>query len=168
MKQPLSVQTAPNGRRLALIQLGGLAVVGTAILAVSPRAHSTPASPLLEVWKDPNCGCCKDWVALMTEAGFEVKTHDTGNRAKRQELGLSESLGSCHTATVGGYVVEGHVPADAIQRLLRERPRALGLTVPGVPIGSPGMDGPAYGGRKDVFNVLLVLADGRTRVWQAG
>jgi len=75
-------------------------------------------------------------------------------------------MGGCHTGVVGGYAVEGHVPAREIQRLLREKPKAVGLAVPGMPIGSPGMDGPAYGGRRDPYDVLLVQADGRASVYQ--
>ena len=84
----------------------------------------------------------------------------------KQGLGMPEQLGSCHTATVGGYVIEGHVPAADIQRLLKERPVALGLSVPGMPIGSPGMDGPEYKGRKDAFDVLLVQKDGSSKSFQ--
>ncbi|MEZ2739932.1 DUF411 domain-containing protein [Comamonas jiangduensis] len=121
--------------------------------------HALAASPAkipMEVWKDPNCGCCKDWIVLMEQAGFSVKVHDTGNTAVRAKLGLPAQYGSCHTALVGGYVVEGHVPAADVHKLLKDKPKALGITVPGMPIGSPGMDGPEYGGRKDPYDVLLV------------
>ena len=101
---------------------------------------------LVEVWKDPSCGCCQDWLAHMQANGFELRSYDTGNVAVRQRLGVPAKLGSCHTARVDGYAIEGHVPASEVQRLLRERPPALGLVVPGMPIGSPGMDTPAYGG----------------------
>jgi hypothetical protein len=171
MKKPAQSNVTSVSKRETLLCFGGsatLAVVTSLGTWTIAHARVAKPAPLLEVWKDPDCGCCKDWVALMTQAGFQVKTHDSGNRAKRKQLGLSEKLGSCHTATVAGYVVEGHVPADAIKRLLAERPNALGLAVPGMPVGSPGMDGPAYGGRKDAFNVLLVQTDGRTSVWQAG
>jgi len=80
---------------------------------------------------------------------------------------LQEKYGSCHTALVNGYVVEGHVPARDLQRLLKERPKALGLAVPGMPVGSPGMDGPAYGGRKDAYAVLLLQRDGGSAVYHA-
>ena len=123
--------------------------------------------PLVEMWKDPNCGCCKDWVRHLEANGFRVKSHDSGNTAARKRLGLPDRLGSCHTALVAGYVIEGHVPARDIQRLLREKPKALGLAVPGMPVGSPGMDGPEYGGRKDRYEVLLVSPQGDTRVFQA-
>jgi hypothetical protein len=121
---------------------------------------------LIEVWKDPNCGCCKDWIAHVEQAGFNARVFDTGNNAARARLGMPPKLGSCHTALVQGYVIEGHVPAKDIERLLREKPQALGLAVPGMPIGSPGMDGPVYGGRRDRHDVLLVLKDGRTQVFQ--
>ena len=122
--------------------------------------------PLVEVWKDPSCGCCKDWVTYLEANGFAVKTHETGNNAKRASVGLAQQYGSGHTAVVAGYVIEGHVPAREIKRLLKERPKALGLAVPGMPVGSPGMDGPAYGGRKDPYAVLLVQADGSHRIFQ--
>ena len=103
----------------------------------------------------------------MQSSGFAVKVHDTGNNAARVRLGMPQKLGSCHTALVGGYVVEGHVPARDVKRLLKERPKALGLAAPGMPVGSPGMDGPAYGGRKDPYDVLLVQADGNTTIFRA-
>ncbi|MGA1067357.1 MAG: DUF411 domain-containing protein [Burkholderiaceae bacterium] len=162
---PLDRRRALRGM-LGIASLPALAAAGWLVSASNEARAQT--KPLMEVWKDPNCGCCKDWVKLMEEAGFSVQTYDTGNRAKRKQLGLPEKLGSCHTALVNGYVVEGHVPASAIKRLLVEKPAALGITVPGMPIGSPGMDGPEYGGRKDPFNVLLVSARGETRVWQVG
>ncbi len=120
----------------------------------------------LQVWKDPNCGCCQLWVEHLQASGFKVEVHDVGNTAARKRLGMPEQLGSCHTATVGGYVIEGHVPATDIHRLLKERPAALGLSVPGMPIGSPGMDGPEYKGRKDAYDVLLVQKDGSTKSFQ--
>lgn len=125
-------------------------------MAALPALAASPAKIPMEVWKDPNCGCCKDWIVLMEQAGFSIKVHDTGNTAVRAKLGLPAQYGSCHTALVGGYVVEGHVPAADVHKLLKDKPKALGITVPGMPIGSPGMDGPEYGGRKDPYDVLLV------------
>ena len=130
------------------------------------RAAADPATPV-EVWKDPSCGCCKDWVDHMQANGFAVKVHDTGNNAVRARLGLPQKLGSCHTALVGGYLVEGHVPASDVRTLLRQKPKALGLAVPGMPVGSPGMDGPEYGNRRDRYDVLLVARDGGTRVFNS-
>ena len=120
----------------------------------------------VQVWKDPNCGCCHLWVEHLQASGFKVEVRNVGNTAARKRLGMPESLGSCHTATVGGYVIEGHVPAADIHRLLKERPTALGLAVPGMPVGSPGMDGPEYKGRKDAYDVLLVKKDGSTQSYQ--
>lgn len=144
--------------------------IATAIALLSvPLMAATP--PEVQVWKSPTCGCCKDWVTHMEGHGFKVVVHETGNTAMRARLGLPQELGSCHTALVGGYVVEGHVPAEDVKRLLALKPTALGLTVPGMPIGSPGMDGPVYGGRRDPYDVLLVRADmaGKvsTSVWRA-
>jgi len=128
------------------------------ILALSalPAAAQNAAKIAVEVWKDPSCGCCVDWVAHMEQNGFTVTVHETGNAAKRAELGMPENLGSCHTAQVEGYVIEGHVPAADIHKLLAEKPDALGLAVPNMPLGSPGMDGPVYEGRKQPYDVLLV------------
>lgn len=149
-------------RRLVSTFAAALAV---AILPVAVSAQS--GKPRVEVWKDPSCGCCKDWVQHLEANGFEVRVHDTGNAAARARLGVAEQWGSCHTASVGGYAVEGHVPASDIHRLLKERPQAIGLSVPGMPVGSPGMDAPAYGGRKDPFDVLLLQRGGQARVFQS-
>jgi hypothetical protein len=138
-------------------------LLGVAALAWAAQA-ATP-KPVVQVWKDPNCGCCKDWMAHLHKAGFEVSGIDKGNTAARAALGMPLKLGSCHTARVQGYVIEGHVPASDIKRLLTEKPNALGLAVPGMPIGSPGMDGPEYGGRRDTYQVLLVQKDGSTQVF---
>ncbi len=149
-------------RRRSLQLLAGAAAAGALALA----ALRKPEPIALEVWKDASCGCCADWIAHMEQHGFKVTAHDSGNNAVRARLGLPARLGSCHTALVGGYLVEGHVHADEVHRLLREQPQALGLTVPGMPIGSPGMDGPVYGGRRDRYDTLLVLRDGSTRVFR--
>ena len=149
-------------RRLLIKAIAGL--MGASALGSTAM---TQTRPQIEVWKDPNCGCCKDWIVYMEANGFGVKVHDSGNTAARTRLRIPEKLGSCHTALVGGYAIEGHVPAREIQRLLKEKPKAVGLTVPGMPVGSPGMDGPVYGGRKDPYDVLLILADGSTRVFQS-
>ncbi len=137
-----------------------------ALALAVPAIPALAAPPLVEVWKDPNCGCCQDWVEHLQAQGFKVKVHDVGNAAARQRLGVPAALGSCHTARMGPYVLEGHVPAADVLRLWRERPKALGLVVPGMPIGSPGMDGPEYKGRRDAYAVLLLLADGQTQVFQ--
>ena len=147
----------PTRRRLTL--------AGLATMAVPAGALAQAPVVLVEVWKSPSCGCCKDWIAHMEKSGFRFSVHETGNTAIRQRMRIPLALGSCHTAVIGRYAIEGHVPAKDVQRLLREKPDAVGLTVPGMPIGSPGMDGPEYGGQKDPYDVLLVAADGSTRVF---
>lgn len=155
-------------RRTWLLQASTatLAALTASAWAVSPTPSAPATRPLIEVWKDPNCGCCQDWIAHMEQNGFAVKVHNTGNNAIRTRLGLPQKLGSCHTARVQGYVLEGHVPATEVQRLLHTRPRALGLAVPGMPVGSPGMDGAVYAGRRDPYDVLLVRLDGTTEVFR--
>ncbi len=118
---------------------GGLTLAAAAATGVQAQQQK-PGIPL-EVWKDPSCGCCKDWVVHMQANGFAVKVHETGNNGVRAQLGIDMKYASCHTAVVGGYALEGHVPAREVHRLLKEKPQARGLAVPGMPIGSPGMDG---------------------------
>lgn len=136
------------------------------LLAAVPFARATPATRV-ELWKGPACSCCGDWVRHLEANGFAVAVHDDGNADARARLGMPVALGSCHTALIAGYAVEGHVPASDIRRLLRERPQAVGLAVPGMRLGSPGMDGPAYGGRRDPYDVLLVGRDGSASVFAA-
>lgn len=135
-------------------------------LALATPLAADAAAPMVEIWKDPDCGCCQDWVKHLNKNGFATRVHDDGNAAARTRLRMPTALGSCHTGQVAGYALEGHVPAREIQRLLREKPPAIGLAVPGMPVGSPGMDGPAYGGRRDAYDVLLVSPDGSTSVYQ--
>jgi Cu/Ag efflux protein CusF len=149
-------------RTTLMAAAAALASAGWAAQAASPHKL-----PVMQVWKDPNCGCCKDWVDILRREGFEVQTFDSGNTAMRQRLGMPMQFASCHTALIGGYVIEGHVNPAEIKRLLAERPKALGLAVPGMPIGSPGMDGPEYGSRRAPYDVLLVQKDGSSRVYQS-
>jgi hypothetical protein len=143
-----------------------LAGISALALPLGAAAQARSDAPSVEVWKDPNCGCCKDWVAHLEANGFRTRVHETGNAAMRAQLGIATKYGSCHTARVDGYAIEGHVPAADIRRLLKERPMATGLAVPGMPVGSPGMDGPAYGGRRDAYDVLLIAKDGSATVFQ--
>ena len=146
--------------------LGSLAGIVTLLWRPSAALAQGP-TVFAEVWKSPTCGCCKDWITHLEANGFKVKVHDVGNTAARARLKIPAKLGSCHTALVGRYAVEGHVPAADIKRLLNERPDAIGLAVPGMPHGSPGMDGPAYGNRQDPYDVLLIAQDGSTRVFNS-
>ena len=127
-------------------------------------AWAAPLPPM-QVWKSSSCGCCKDWIAILQREGFKVQVFDEGNNAARARFGLPARYGSCHTARIGGYVVEGHVPVREIRRLLDQKPDAVGIAVPGMPLGSPGMDGPEYGGKRDPYDVLLVHRDGTSRVY---
>lgn len=116
--------------------------------------------PLVTVTKDPNCGCCDGWADHIKAAGFPVRVIVSNEVfSLKQQLGVPAELASCHTAEVGGYVIEGHVPAAAIRRLLAARPQAIGLAVPGMPAGSPGMDFP--GTRPEQYEVLLFNASGQ-------
>lgn len=148
-------------RRTALAGASLLLSLSPAMALLLP-----PAKPKVEVWKDAHCGCCKDWVKHMEAEGFEVKVNDSGNQEARARLGVDQKFGSCHTASVGGYALEGHVPAREVKRLLSERLAVVGLAVPAMPLGSPGMDGPAYGGRKHAFDVLLLAKDGSAKSYQ--
>jgi hypothetical protein len=123
-------------------------------------APATPATlPAMTVYKTPTCGCCTIWAERMADAGLEVETVDLPDLGQiKRDLGIPNSAASCHTATVGGYAIEGHVPADDVKRLLAEQPDARGLAVPGMPIGSPGMEVP--GRPADAYDVLLVTDEG--------
>jgi len=162
----------PNTSIEAMRPLGRRAwLLGSAALLLSPAsmAKTEPASrpgTLIQIWKGPSCGCCKDWMAHLQANGFQTQAQDSGNSDARTRLGVDIKYGSCHSALVGGYAIEGHVPAREIRRLLKERPKAIGLAVPAMPLGSPGMDGPEYAGRKDPYDVLLLTQDGGARVFQ--
>lgn len=117
-----------------------LVLAATAALPLAARAATLPS---VAVWKDPACGCCGAWIVHMRAAGFTVAVHDTDRMdAVKQVRGVPDALWSCHTAVIGGYVLEGHVPADDVRRLLVEAPSARGLAVPGMPPSAPGMDQP--------------------------
>jgi hypothetical protein len=150
------------------------AVVGLAIASVAWRTPVAPPLggaarhaplPAVVVYKDPNCGCCRAWVQRMQAAGFTVEIHDVPSEAARDEIkraqGVTPALAACHTAVVGGYVVEGHVPPDLVVRMLAEHPKIAGLTVPGMPAGSAGMEGMGT----EHYEVLAFTAGGATRVY---
>lgn len=121
----------------------------------------------IEVWTGPACSCCHDWVKHLQANGFTVIVHDGGNSEARARLGMPVRYGSCHSGAVDGYAREGHVPAREIRRLLGERPDAIGLSVPAMPRGAPGMDGPAYGDARDPYDVLLIRHDGSAETYQS-
>lgn len=146
-KHPLATRTT----LLALI--GAALAVGAFLLAGGATADKTPAATI-QVYKTPTCGCCSKWIEHLRAAGFKVEATDMPDlTAFKAANGVPDELSSCHTATVAGYVIEGHVPASDISRLLQERPKVAGLTVPGMPMGSPGMEHPNPQ-RHEAFDVL--------------
>lgn len=134
-------------------------VSGACLLTVFAGASSAFADPVIEVHSDPNCGCCGAWVEHLQDNGFEVAHHKQPDmRSIKIEQGVAPELASCHTAMVEGYVIEGHVPAADIKQLLEQRPDIAGLSVPGMPHGTPGMET----GRVDDYAVLSFTRDDRT------
>lgn len=145
-------------RRAALFALSAAALCGCS------KASDAARSSTITVFKTESCGCCKLWVTHLENAGFATQVHDTDNLGPvKERAGVPYGLGSCHTAEVGDYFVEGHVPAADIERLLREKPDAKGLTVPGMPVGSPGME--VASGQIQAYDVLLVAKDGTTSIY---
>jgi len=143
----------------------GALVLAATVAGVGGLAIAAPSpGPEIAVYKNASCGCCKKWVEHLQAAGFRVTVHDTSNLAGVMErYGVPRKLTACHTAVVDGYVIEGHVPADVIQRLLKERPGIAGVAVPGMPAGSPGMESetPAR------FYILTFDKNGTTSVYGA-
>ncbi|MCK2150263.1 MULTISPECIES: DUF411 domain-containing protein [Marinobacter] len=140
-----------------------LGLVLTAALGFSTPLLAAGAAQSIHVYKSPSCGCCTDWVKHLESNGFDVEVTETNDlNPIKQKAGLTRSLSSCHTAFIGDYVIEGHVPADDVRRLIAEAPQARGLTVPGMPVGSPGME---MGDRKDHYKVLLFNEMGQTKVF---
>jgi hypothetical protein len=139
-------------------------VVATLLIGSLVQASwAAPATPMIDVYKSPTCGCCNNWIDHLKANGFGVRSHDTDNVLQHKyRLGVPPGYGSCHTAEVDRYVIEGHVPAREIKRLLKEKPRARGLVVPAMPVGSPGMEAD---GRKDPYKVFLVNWNGSTRTY---
>lgn len=138
-----------------------------AFAAVAMHSRAAAPQPTVEIWTGPSCNCCRDWVKHLWINGFRTQLHNGGNSDARDRLGMPVAYGACHTAAVDGFAIEGHVPAREIHRLLKERPTAIGLAVPAMPRGSPGMDGPEYGRQRDSFKVLLVLRDASVHVYQS-
>lgn len=159
----------PTGQGLAMqdLQRPSRRLLIGALLAgaATPALAVSPAKPPLQVFKTPWCGCCSAWVERMKGAGFNRVTvtelEDLG--PNRRKLGIPDRYASCHTGVIQGYALEGHVPPADVRRLLSQRPAAAGLAVPGMPLGSPGME--TGDGRTQPFQTLLVLKDGTVRVF---
>ena len=141
----------------------GLAIAGVAFTRPGELlAHVARSRPIVRVRKNPGCGCCDAWVDHMKEHGFDVTVvEDPKLYEYKQSLGVPREAVSCHTGIVEGYVVEGHVPADLVQRMLRDKPKITGIGVGGMPMGSPGMEGP----RKDAYDVLAFTKGGKVAVY---
>lgn len=142
-------------------------VLRVLIMAIFPVIAATTSVgaeelPVVKVWKNPSCGCCGKWVEHMRKAGFRVEVTAVQNLTPIKRMaGIPENLESCHTAVVGGYRIEGHVPADDVKRLLKTKPEIDGLSVPGMPVGSPGMEG----GTPEPYEVLGFKRSGETVVF---
>jgi hypothetical protein len=146
---------------IALLISAGVVGAGSLLLG-QKSAHAAD----VVVYKSPTCGCCKKWVSHLEQNGYTVEVHNESRNTLssiKAEMGVPDSLQSCHTAKIGGYVIEGHVPADVIARLLKEKPQIKGLAVPGMPMGSPGMEGP----RKDSYDILALEESGKTSIYES-
>jgi hypothetical protein len=149
--------------KLWWVTLGLIAIaasmVGTELGQHSPQSISAASPDTVVVYKSPTCSCCSKWIEHLRQAGFKVEVHNESEMSRvKAQLGVSEELASCHTGFINGYVIEGHVPAEDIRQLLARRPKARGIAVPGMPIGSPGME---MGKQMDSYDVLL-MADGQS------
>jgi hypothetical protein len=151
---------------VAIAALIGIAYIGSVRLQpdLLAAAQQKPAGALVEVFKSPTCGCCSQWVEHMRKNGFTVRTTDLNDLSDiKKSRGVPDQVQSCHTAVVNGYVVEGHVPAADVQRLLKEKPAIAGIAVGGMPLGSPGMDFP--GTKAQPYDVMSFDKNGATRVF---
>jgi hypothetical protein len=150
---------------LATLGITAASLAATRLGAQPAKAAATKGAPLRDivVYKDPNCGCCEEWVKHMRANGFKVTVHNlTDMNTVKESMGVPAALASCHTGRIGKYSIEGHVPADLIAKLVAEQPAGIGLAVPGMPNGAPGME---QAGAKDKYNVLLFDKAGKTRIY---
>jgi len=154
---------APRLKRVGSV-IALVAALGIGIAVFGGRSDEAASQLMIEVYKDPACGCCSKWVDHLREQGFVVRATDTTDLAAfKVSHAVPRSLQSCHTALVDGYVIEGHVPAADVRRLLEERPAIAGLAVPGMPIGSPGME--VEGMQAQPYDVMAFERDGGARVF---
>ena len=138
--------------------LGGIAAVGA--IMVAGKAVAAPAKPKIVMHRSPTCGCCMKWADKARDAGFDVTVSNVQDiAAVKRKLGVPDMLASCHTSVAGGYAIEGHVPFQHVKKLLATKPKVRGIAVPGMPLGSPGMEVPGYAG--DAFEVFAFDAKGK-------
>jgi len=161
MDQSRKQMTKSLRNKFGIVVASGLLLVSVG--AAAKRGSTTPTKPIaIKVYKTPTCGCCKGWVQHLRDNGFQVETMDMPDLSMiKQKYGVKKELQACHTAIVNGYVVEGHVPADVILKMLKEHPAVAGIAVPGMPSGSPGMEG----GSKQAYDVLTFERAGHTKVF---
>jgi len=147
--------------------LGSILLIATFSMVVlfnTSMLQADSALPIATVYKSPTCGCCGKWISHLEANGFKVTAKNSNNLASiKQQLGIQPQLQSCHTAQIGNYIVEGHVPAADIKRMLAEQPDIDGLAVPGMPMGSPGMEG----ARKDNYDVLAIKKGNNPKVFNS-
>ena len=152
----------PIMKKLQKPLLSGLVLIISMLFIVACEQAVKTTGPTVTVYKSPTCGCCKKWVSHLEANGFQVKAVDlTDMNVVKERYGVQPRFASCHTAVVNGYIIEGHVPADLIRKLLKEKPKVVGLTVPGMPMGAPGMEGP----RKQAYNVLTFDKSGKLGIY---
>jgi hypothetical protein len=148
--------------RFSALAAAFIALSLTTAAARIPSSTALAKKPTITVYKDPSCGCCKAWIAHLVKAGYTVDAKDSPNMAEiKRDLGVPDALKSCHTGIVNGYIIEGHVSPEEIDRLLAQKPKVAGLAVPGMPMGSPGMDG----GTKQHYQVVSFEKNGKTKVF---
>lgn len=148
--------------RIKPLYIAGIVAIALVAGVFLSRGTGAQDLPAVTVYKSPSCGCCSKWVTHLEENGFEVKAIDTHDTAKmKMQHGVPGDLTACHTALVDGYVVEGHVPADVVKTMLTDRPEIDGITVPGMPMGSPGMEGD----RVDNYDIIAFRKDGKRAVY---
>ena len=156
---------SPLTRRAWIMRMATTALGGATLTTLLPRRSAADPKPTaITVYKDPSCGCCKNWVEHLRANGFAPEVHDRSDMdALKDSLGVPAALRSCHTAVAGKFVIEGHVAAADVKRLLAAKPvKTVGVAVPGMPAGSPGME---MGGRVDRYDVIAFAAGGATRIF---
>ena len=147
-----------------ILSIGVFSILALAVVFIPSKTKADNALPTITVYKSPTCGCCSKWVKHLESNGFTVDAKNTNNLSTiKQQLGIDPQVQSCHTAKIGDYVVEGHVPASDIKKMLTDKPDILGLAVPGMPMGSPGMEG----SRKVNYNVLAIKSGSSPSVYNS-
>ena len=157
-----SADTTDNAAPSTEVSAASATSATSAVPAVSAPSASSASLVSIKVYKDPNCGCCKSWIEHLEKNGFKVEVMDMPDlSAVKSKYGVTQELQACHTGVVGNYTVEGHVPADLILKMIKEKPAIAGLAVPGMPMGSPGMEGAT----KEKYDILTFDRAGRTTVY---